>query len=283
MGYSVKWVNDNLGITRDMLRYYEKEKLLPSNESRNPTNKYRDYNEDDISRIWTIKLLLGIGFTAKEIYALFYEPDSDYDAAITKKVKEWERKRDEINSNLALTRSTKFIGRIPTISKIGSMKFDDFLEHAKKNWSFYNDPRVAPYMDLADKIVSEPNPQEWDMNDLENLDRIAALLGQFSNEEIKFNITLHGYFRVISDMRDLDYRSDTVQTVVRLLHKNMIDNATVLKLDTKISIQGFVKVTSSLFLCGDVAILSEQSYGIEGCSFIVKALAYYGGINIDDL
>ena len=32
MGYSVKWVNDNLGITRDMLRYYEKEKLLPKNK-----------------------------------------------------------------------------------------------------------------------------------------------------------------------------------------------------------------------------------------------------------
>lgn len=31
MGHSVKWVADNLGITRDMLRYYEKEKLLPAN------------------------------------------------------------------------------------------------------------------------------------------------------------------------------------------------------------------------------------------------------------
>lgn len=34
MGYSVKWVVENLGITRDMLRYYKKEKLLPANESR---------------------------------------------------------------------------------------------------------------------------------------------------------------------------------------------------------------------------------------------------------
>lgn len=51
MGYSVKWVVENLGITRDMLRYYEKEKLLPTNESRNPTNKYRDYSDEDIERI----------------------------------------------------------------------------------------------------------------------------------------------------------------------------------------------------------------------------------------
>lgn len=31
MGYSVKWVVENLGITRDMLRYYEKESsFLPT-------------------------------------------------------------------------------------------------------------------------------------------------------------------------------------------------------------------------------------------------------------
>lgn len=70
MGYSVKWVTENLGITRDMLRYYEKEHLLPDKGMRNPTNKYRDYSEEDIERIWGIKLLIGVGFTAKEIYSL---------------------------------------------------------------------------------------------------------------------------------------------------------------------------------------------------------------------
>ena len=63
MGYSVKWVVDNLGVTRDMLRYYEKEKLLPPNQDK----KYRNYSDEDIERIWGIKLLIGIGFTAKEI------------------------------------------------------------------------------------------------------------------------------------------------------------------------------------------------------------------------
>ena len=55
MGYSVKWVTENLGITRDMLRYYEKEHLLPDKGMRNPPNTYRDYSEADIERIWGIK------------------------------------------------------------------------------------------------------------------------------------------------------------------------------------------------------------------------------------
>lgn len=66
MGYSVKWVVENLGITRDMLRYYEKEKLLSTNESRNPTNQYRDYSDEDIERIWESNSLLGLGSRQKK-------------------------------------------------------------------------------------------------------------------------------------------------------------------------------------------------------------------------
>lgn len=113
MGYSVKWVTENLGITRDMLRYYEKEKLLSVNESRNQTNKYRDYSDEDIERIWGIKLLIGIGFTAKEIYALMNNPNFDFETVIAKKVAE--------------------------------------LEH--ENWNFYDDPRSAPFMQMADTLI----------------------------------------------------------------------------------------------------------------------------------
>ena len=123
MGYSVKWVAENLGITRDMLRYYEKEKLIPAN----PANKYRNYSDEDIERIWGIKLLIGIGFTAKEIYALMNEPDFDFGIAIAKKVAELEQRHDENLIYLQFAKSIKFLGRIPTTSKIGSVKFDDFL------------------------------------------------------------------------------------------------------------------------------------------------------------
>lgn len=58
MGYSVKWVNENLGITRDMLRYYEKEGLLSKEDTQNKANKYRNYSDEDIEKIWGIKLLI---------------------------------------------------------------------------------------------------------------------------------------------------------------------------------------------------------------------------------
>lgn len=279
MGYSVKWVFENLGITRDMLRYYEKEKLLPANESRNPTNKYRDYSDEDIERIWGIKLLIGIGFTAKEINALMNDPDFDFDTAITKKVEELERKHDESLINLEYAKSIKLLGRVPTTSKIGSMKFNDFLEYAHENWNFYDDPRSAPFMQMADTLISKA-PQEWSPDDVE---RILEMFDNLDAEGTMHAYALLGYYHVISDMQDLGYDSDTVQRVVKLLHEFLVSHNTDPELDGKITPQFIAKYIASFFLGGDIAILYERNYGKAGCLFIAQALAYYGGYDIDDL
>lgn len=275
MGYSVKWVADNLGITRDMLRYYEKEKLLPTNENRH----YRNYSDEDIERIWGIKLLIGIGFTAKEIYALMNMSDFDFDTAIAKKVKELERKHEEDVIYLEFAKSIKFLGRIPTTSKIGSVKFDDFLAYAHENWNFYDDPRSAPFMQIADTLISK-EPQEWSPDDVE---RILKMFGNFGAEGMMHTYTLHGYYQVISDMQELGYDNDAVQRVVRLLHKYLVEHNTEPELDGKITPQFVAKYTAPFFISGDVAVQHERNYGKEGCLFIAQALAYYGGFTIEDL
>ncbi len=279
MGYSVKWVVENLGITRDMIRYYEKEKLLSDNKSRNPTNKYRDYSDEDIERIWGIKLLIGVGFTAKEIYNLMNNPDFDFETAIAKKVAELERKHDENLIYLEFAKSIKLLGRVPTTSKIGNVKFNDFLEYVHKNWNFYDDPRSAPFMKMADKLISKV-PQEWGSDDVEH---IFEMLEKFDAEGMMHIYALHGYYQVISDMKDFGYDSDTVQRVVKLLHEYLADYNTEPELDGKITPQFIAKYMVPFFLGGDVAIMYERNYGKAGCLFIAQALAYYGGYDIDDL
>ncbi|MBE6926800.1 MAG: MerR family transcriptional regulator [Ruminococcaceae bacterium] len=279
MGYSVKWVVDNLGITRDMLRYYEKEKLLPTSESRNPTNKYRDYSDEDIERIWGIKLLIGIGFSAKEIFALMNDPEYDFEAAIAKKVEELERKHDENVLYLEFTKSIKLTGRIPTASKIGSVRFDDFLAYAYENWNFYDEPRSASFMKTADTLISK-EPQEWSPADME---RILELFNSCDAERMMHIYALHGYFQVLADMRSFGFDSDTVQRVVRLLHEYLIDHTAGTDMDEINAPHIFAKYTASFFLGGDIMLLHERNYGEEGCRFIAQAIAHYGGYNIDDL
>lgn len=277
MGYSVKWVTENLGITRDMLRYYEKEHLLPDKGMRNPTNKYRDYSEEDIERIWGIKLLIGVGFTAKEIYSLMNDTEYDFDTAIAQKVIELQQKHDENLIYLEFAKSIKFMGRVPTTSQIGSMRFDEFLEYAHENWNFYDDPRSAPFMQLSDALISK-EPSDWSPDELE---RLMDMFGD--TESMMHTFALHGYYQVISDMRELEYSSETVQRVVALLHRYLIDHNTEPELDGKITPQFVAKYTAPFFLEGDVATLHERNYGKDGCLFIAQALAFYGGYNIEDL
>lgn len=279
MGYSVKWVVENLGITRDMLRYYEKAGLLATGETRNPANKYRDYCDEDIEKIWGIKLLIGIGFSSKEIRALMNDPDFDFDTAIAQKVTELERKHDDDLIYLVFAKSIKLTGRVPTTSKIGCMRFDDFLAYAHENWNFYDDPRSAPFMHLSDALISK-KPEEWSPDDLEPL---LNFYESFGIEGMMHTFALHGYYQVISDMRELGYASVTVQRVVRLLHEYLVKSNTEPELDGKITPQFFAKYTAPLFLDGDVAVLNERNYGKDGCVFIAQALAYYGGYDIKDL
>ena len=273
MGYSVKWVKDNLGITRDMLRYYEKEKLLPQNTN----NRYRDFSDEDIERIWGIKLLIGVGFTAKEIYSLMNDPGFDFDMAMEQKVKELEQKHDEDLIYLEFANSIKFMGRIPTATTVGSIRFDEFLQYAHENWNFYDDPRSAPFMKMSETLISK-EPSEWSPEDV---DRMMSIFED--PETMMHTFALHGYYQVISDMRELGYSSETVQRVVALLHKYLVEHNTEPELDGKITPQFIAKYTAPFFISGDVSKQHERNYGKEGCLFIAQALAYYGGFDIEDL
>lgn len=66
MGYKVKWVEENLGVSRKALRNFEKHGLMPANEG----GGYRDYSDEDIERIWAIRLFQGMGYTLKELVKL---------------------------------------------------------------------------------------------------------------------------------------------------------------------------------------------------------------------
>ena len=93
LGYKVKWVEDNLGVTRKALRVFEKAGLMPENKG----GRYRDYDDDDddddIDRIWTIRVLQGMGYSIKEICDMVADDGFDFDTSISQKVEQLEEKR----------------------------------------------------------------------------------------------------------------------------------------------------------------------------------------------
>lgn len=96
---------------------------------------------------------------------------------------------------------------------------------------------------------------------------------------------VNGFYRteIERGMRDLGHDSDTVQRVVRLLHEYLVAHNTESDLDGEITPQFVAKYTAPFFLGGDIAVLHKRNYGEEGCLFIARALACYGGYDIEDL
>ena len=276
MGYSVKWVDEHLGITRDMLRYYEKEKLLPVAETRNPTNKYRDYSEEDIERIWGIKLLIGIGFSAKEIREFGSNPDFSFYEVMTGKVEQLEKRRDEILTYLGFAKTIQMTGRVPNTTRVESMKFDDFIEHSHQNWNAFNDPQDRRFMDAADTILDK-HSEEWDSSDVK---RIMDIYGDIDPEEMVYIQTIGGYYRVIVDMKPLGYSCDTVQTVVKYLYEYMLTYIEP-EFKEKFTPLYFADRQVSSFIDSGFAAMNERNYGKDGCLFIAQAIATFGGYNLD--
>lgn len=276
MGYSVKWVDEHLGVTRDMLRYYEKEKLIPVDGTRNPSNKYRDYSEEDIERIWGIKLLIGIGFSAKEIYEFGTNPNFSFYEIMTDKVEQLEKRRDEILTYLGFAKTIQMIGRVPNTTRIGTMKFDDFIEYSRQNWNAFNDPQGNRFMEAADTILNKSS-EKWDLSDVK---RIMDIYGDIDPEEMIYLQTIGGYYRVIADMHPLGYSCDTVQMVVKCLYEYML---TGIELDfrEKFTPLYFADSQVSSFIDSGFAAMNERNYGKEGCSFIAKAIATFGGYTLD--
>ena len=273
MKYSVKWVEENLGISRKALRNYEEKGVMPKGGSRNPDNNYREYDEEDIARIWSIKLLQGIGFSLKEIHSFIENPKFDFHSAIAKKVDELEKKRDEVETYIEFAKSIRLTGRVPTVSKIGSIKYEDFIQYARENWNFYADEKTALYVKVVDTVVNK-TPDEWELEDFQKIER---LLETFDEKTLEVAYKLESYYQLIFELRHMGHTNEMVQTVVRLLYEYTVEQYKGTELEGKVSPQFFARDTVSAFIDSDIALVQERNYGKEGCEFIANAIAFFGG------
>lgn len=161
MGYKVKWVEENLGVTRKALRGFEKAGLMPKNTG----GQYRDYDDDDIDRIWTIRVLQGMGYSIKEIVDMVADENFDFDKSIALKVEELEKEKAKVERHLGYAQTIKFTGRFPSRpKKMGEVKFDDFQNTALEGWNIYKDPKALEYQKLVDTYLSKSPEELKDMD-----------------------------------------------------------------------------------------------------------------------
>lgn len=60
-------ISKRTGLSRDTIRYYEKQGLIPKALKENQFNSYKNYTNETLEKLLVIKKLKGFGFTLNEI------------------------------------------------------------------------------------------------------------------------------------------------------------------------------------------------------------------------
>ena len=269
MGYQVKWVEENLGVTRKALRNFERLGLMPPNEGR----AYRDYSDEDIDRIWAIRLLQGMGYSLKEIVDISKDENFDFDTSIVKKIEELEEKKSMVEKHLGYAQNIKLTGRFPSRPKVmGSVTFGDFYEKSLNEWNVNSDPEIKKYKELADLILNTPEDELEDtdigrlFDFLQNLQELLTNTDQFMLEK--------AIPTEIIKRKDKGAANDEIQLLVKILYESRLDSIPELG---NMTLNQFVRFESSSYISGDVARMKEKEYGKEGCKFIADAISVFGG------
>lgn len=266
MGYQVKWVEEHLGISRKALRGFEKAGLMPKNENR----QYRDYDDDDIDRIWAIRVLQGIGFTLAEIASYISNDCSDWDNMLAQKIEALEKSKRDAEIHLGYAKMIKFTGRFPSRpAKMGEMKFEDFQKQALEGWNIDNEPEAAEYQKLGKSLLSMTS------EDLEatDLGRMLAFLEKLLSTETDVLLANHVLPREIIKRMSLGAKHPEVQLMIKMIY----DQLTSLELLEGMSPAQFARFYSSSYLAGDIAKLNQNNFSEQECQFIAEVAAIFGG------
>ena len=271
MGYKVKWVEENLGVSRKALRNFEKHGLMPANEG----GGYRDYSDEDIERIWAIRLFQGMGYTLKELVKLSESDDFDFGASLEKKIQELENEKVKIERHLGYAQHIKLTGRFPSRPKnMGTITFEEFQEKALNQWNVNSDPKAKKYQEIADLILNTPEDELKDTDIGRLFEFLIELQEQMSDMDSLFieKVIPNEIIKRIENGPE----DEEVQLLVNMMYENRISSI------SDMAKSQFVRFESSSYISGDIARMHEKEYGKDGCRFIADAIAVFGGYSCYD-
>lgn len=266
MGYSIKWIEENLGITRKAIRYYEEKELLPKNQN----SEYRNFNDEEIKRIWYIKTFLNMGFTATELKNLNNLTDKEFYNIMTNKVEELTKEIKEKERVLEVANTVKLTGRIPYLEKLGDMKFDVFIDKVKNDFVIKSPEYEEQLINIMNNVSLTNN------NSIYSIDKIEQVKELLGNNEVRMAKIIESYYMLLNEFQDQDYKSEFIQKIVEKFYIYLKNNAS-----SEFTPINFIEDVDPLNYEGDVGIINEIMYGKKGCSYISKAIRYFGKVNKD--
>lgn len=265
MKYTVNWVEKNLGLTRKVLRIYEHKGLMDKSTFQNPDNKYREYSEEDIERIWCYRMLQSIGYSLNDIVEMKQNDEFDFQNSITEKISDLESRKVEIEQHIGFAKTIKLLGSFPYPIEMGSIRFDDFMKIVRNNWNINTDSKMALAQTLVKNIVNKTEPIDTVVSQFE------TLLDGINMEDL---LLLNEYYNGMLEHKELGSSHHVIQTHAYLIYKFYLDHFPSLGL-RDVTKQDFARVVIYPFIAGDLAAENERIYGRDGCKFIVETFEYF--------
>ena len=127
---NTKQVEDLVGLSRQNIRYYEKEGLLTPNREKG--NSYRDYTEEDVERLKMIKMLRMLDMPLKEIESVLKNEIPLQEAAAVRQ-KELLEHQKQLQAAIDICNQLKK----EKSSEISVDKYLNKMEHMEKNGSVF--------------------------------------------------------------------------------------------------------------------------------------------------
>ena len=107
MKYKVKWIEDHMGITRNMIRRYEKKGVISKNEE----GKDREFDEEGLRQLWDIRMLVSLGFSLDEVKEILSE--GNLKELSQRKLGELDKKCEDLQSKKDVLNIVQITGELP--------------------------------------------------------------------------------------------------------------------------------------------------------------------------
>ena len=235
----------------------------------NPDNKYREYSDEDIERIWGYRLLQGVGYSLNDIVEMTQNADFDFQASLSERIIDLERKKAEIEQYIGFAKALKLTGSFPLPKEMGSIRFEDFIKYAREYWNVNTDPQMSTMHNLVE--ILNKTESELTEPDLEQLETA------FDGFDVDDFLILHEYYIGLVERKELGVSHPVVQTLVNLIYGYYCEHLFPAEIIEGMTPQKFVRYIARSFTVGDIAVIQERNYGKDGCKFIAEALAHFGG------
>lgn len=267
MGYSMKWVESHLGITRKAIEGYQNKELI----SRPNFREYHNFSDDDLDRIWTIRVLNKIGFGLDEIKSIF-DGSVDFQDSFEKKYKSLVKSQEETDQYLKFAEYIRLTGEMPCRPKDFSTMNKDYL--TEKVLPITSDIDVNQVDGLLNLCFET---EECSCEDMINALESAKIL----LEERSACFIIDGYVKSIIRRIDKSFDNAEIQLMANLLYEEILELDPELQGATKEQIG---RIFAKRFVEGKIGEVNVKKYGEAECCFVANVLSVFAGYkNYDDM